>query len=531
MFLNFSKIKLRPDGTPEDATLILQTLTENTIGVIAHAYDVRFSVNLSDLSTVEFTVPYMVDGVVTPLYDQITGYKIVYTEAYGIYVLTRPQISGDGVSETKRVTGYSLEYLREKKRLFLEEGTYNFWDPINRDDTILGRVLEIFSGWSVGYVDPSLTGMYRTFDQYDSDALNFCYKDAMTKFQCVIVFDVYEKTINAYNANESRGNLPIYLSYENLANSVGVTELSDEIVTKLHVCGADDLTIAGVNPAGTDYIIDLSFFIERGDLDFTIGGSSRTLAKVYQDWQRELLNYQEYYTGLVSARVSCMSEKLAYDVQMTELRGELETIKTQQNVSIQAYAMETTDTGKQNREQELADLKAQMTAKQAEIDALQAKIDALILSYDGYSADILAVNNALAIEHYFTDEELLALKEYLIEDDLQEETFVASSVDASASGAVSSIVGTMDVSGSEIVRIDMGDPYDKSMYTFAGGNITVESASLSSDIIRGTLEVRNENKEFVLSLYLGTVSYSDKSFESGLLTVQGIVTSLNDDIV
>ena len=92
---------------------MLKTLADQTLGVISNACGVRFEINLADLSTIEFTVPYMVDGVVTPLYDQIVGYKVVWTEAYGIYVLTRPQITGDGVKEVKQVTGYSLEYLRE----------------------------------------------------------------------------------------------------------------------------------------------------------------------------------------------------------------------------------------------------------------------------------------------------------------------------------------------------------------------------------------------------------------------------------
>ena len=45
---------------------------------------------------------------------------------------------------------YQSETL-ESKKLFLEEGTFNFWNPGSQTDTVLGRILEVAIGWSVGY--------------------------------------------------------------------------------------------------------------------------------------------------------------------------------------------------------------------------------------------------------------------------------------------------------------------------------------------------------------------------------------------
>ena len=86
----------------------------------------------------------------------------------------KPSIKGDGLEEIKSVTGYSIEKELEGKKFFLEEGTFNFWNPADPDDTVLGRALEVCPGWSVGYVAPSLIGRYRTFDQYD--LVLFCYE-------------------------------------------------------------------------------------------------------------------------------------------------------------------------------------------------------------------------------------------------------------------------------------------------------------------------------------------------------------------
>ena len=97
----------------------------------------EFELNYAAVSRVEFDVPRDSDGKINPLYQKLTSYKMLFTKELGIYILQRPTTSGDGVSEVKHITGYSIEQIFEKKMLFLEEGTYNFWNPVTPDDTIL----------------------------------------------------------------------------------------------------------------------------------------------------------------------------------------------------------------------------------------------------------------------------------------------------------------------------------------------------------------------------------------------------------
>lgn len=236
MYLDYSKINSERKKQP---MLRLRTLAGTELGPIPFVHDLSFKINYADVSEIEFTIPYMVDGKLNPMYGAVTGYKVVYTDTLGIYILTSPQKSGDGVGEEKTLRGYSLEQHFQTKKLYLEEGTYNFWNPANRTDTILERILELDPTWKIGYVAPRLIGCYRTFDEYDNDALSFCYGDAMEKYRCSFVFDVYTKTINVYDADDEAEILPIYLSYKNLVDTVGVDEISDEFATKLCVYGSD----------------------------------------------------------------------------------------------------------------------------------------------------------------------------------------------------------------------------------------------------------------------------------------------------
>lgn len=140
----------------------------------------------------------ILDGEKNWIYDELVGYKVIYTEHYGIYVVMNPTTSADGISDVKHVQCYSLEKVLDTKKFFLEDGddgsTFKFFNQTNHNDpdTIIGRVLEVADGWHMGYVAPSVAQRYRTFDGYDDYLMSFLYGDCQDKFRCVFVFDPYE---------------------------------------------------------------------------------------------------------------------------------------------------------------------------------------------------------------------------------------------------------------------------------------------------------------------------------------------------
>ena len=524
MYLDYSKLEASQIKQP---TLRLQTLAGKELGVIPWVSNLNFELNYADVSRVEFDVPRHSDGKINPVYRLLTSYKMLFTEQLGIYILQRPATSGDGVSEVKHITGYSIEQLFEKKKLYLEEGTYNFWNPVQPEDTILGRILELDTTWSIGYVDPKLIGCYRTFDEYDSDALSFCYGSAMEKYNCTIVFDVYARTISAYDAGKSRGTVPIYLSYQNLVDAVDLEELTDDMVTKLHLYGSDDLSIRDVNPIGTDYMVNLSYFISNGDFDVIAEGSTVTLAERVKSWNAAIKSNQTHYTNLVAARASRTAQRLAEEVTLASLKGDLEVLTTQQSVIIQTMALESTAAGKTSQQQQLTEINEKISAKNSEIEAQETVIANLQAEIDRYTTDIQGVVEQLSISKYFTKAEQKILNHYLIEGEAAEETFVATDVDTSASGAISTLQGEVTLTGADIAQASLNG---KSMYAIAGGVLKIASAKLTADIVRGTLEVNPSTNEYVLTVYMGSTTFDEHSFPSGLVTASGILSQFSSDI-
>ena len=522
MYLSYADI----DATKREQPMLrLQTLAGKELGPIQYAHDVSFTVNLADLSEFEFTIPYYVNGAVNPCYDNVVTWKQIYTDNFGKYIITNTQKTGDGISEEKTVTGYSLEKSFAFKNLYLEEGTYNFWNPVTPDDTILGRILELDTRWSVGSVDSRLIGCYRTFDEYNDNALDFCYSDAPEKYLCAFVFDVYNMTINVLDTSETPDTLPIYITYDNLVEETQVEEIVDDFCTKLHVYGADDLSIRAVNPIGSDYIINLDYFIANGDLDITASDSTETLATRVTAWQTEIAANQTYYTSLISLQSSITAQKLTIAAEITDLEGELATYESQQSVTIQALALETTDDGVEYQEELLAEIKANIDVVEAEIEELEAEYEALTEEYTEYTEAISEITSELSYSSYFTEGEQELLTPFLIEGNVTEETFVATSVESSVDSETSDFSGNIVIEDSTIYMVEVS-AFDKTVYTLTDGTITV--GDNTAEIIRGSLIVTGDDA--VLTAYLGTITYDGADYSSGMITMSGAASVASSDI-
>lgn len=533
MYLDYAKIEGRCGEPP---VLRLQTLSGKTLGALSYVHNLKFEINYSELSTIEFDIPYMVDGEVNPLYRMVESYKVIYTEDHGIYVLLSPTISGEGVKEVKSCRGYSIESQFECKKLFIAEGTYDFWNPAHPDNTILGFTLSLDTDWKAGYIDPKLIGCYRTFDEYNSDALGFLYGTAAEKYNCIIVADVYAKTINAYHTTTSRGSLPIYLDYNNLVENVKVEELSDDMVTKLYPYGADGLNIINANPAGSQYIVDLSYFLASGDLDVTVSG--RVLSDRFKKWQKDILDAQDGYMRLVVMRDTKTALSIAADAELADLNGELEALKQEQSAAIHAISLEKEGTDPYEAAVAvLGDVNKKIEEKNKEIAEKTEERDGLLAEVDGYKEQILALCKPLTYGEYFTEDERRILNRFMIEGDIVDETFVATSVDAGFTPVSSAVNNSVVIHDAvcALVESDSDDaPY---FYRINGGEISIaaikrgdEDYAFSTEIVSGILQ--SLGNEYVLSIQASQIKIGEETYASGLLTLTGThsgITFTSDD--
>lgn len=531
MYLDYSKLEFDAYGRPEVPELMLQTLNERSIGLLSGVNNLKFNIKLSEPSEISFDIPSVVKGKPNPLYHKVEGRKLIYTKNYGVYVTMKPSKSSDGISDIKSVKGYSIEKRLEDKRFFLEEGTFNFYSPMSGADTVLSRILEIAKGWKIGYVSATLWNRYRTFDQYDDYLLSFIYNTAPEKYRCVFVFDPYEKTINVYDADEERTALPIYLDFDNLLEEIEVEELSDELVTALRPYGADELDIRSVNPTGSNWIYNIDHFVSNGDIP-------ESIAAKWSKWQKAVDSQRSAYSGYCALRASATSRLLTLKAELTDLKGELTNLTNQQSVIIQAIAMETTEKGKETQQTNLATVNDKISAQTALVEAKEVEIAEAEGTVNSYAVKTNSIAESLNIETYFSEDELNILREYFVEQDVTESTFVATDLNTVTSGQTAyiepSAKGTMlyfykkgaedDVEAGKIELVDLPDDVDREMFTISGCTFRIyncDKVELSCDVVKGVLDRKTGSNEFVLSIYASNIQLGDARLSSGLITFAG----------
>lgn len=145
---------------------------------------------------------------------------------------------------------------------------------------------------------------------------------------------------------------------------------------------------------------------------------------------------------------------------------------------------------------------------------------------------IKAVVDTLAVKNYFTENEYFQLSHYFIEQDITENSFVATSVDTSISGQSIQIpFQSVFISGSNISMVELADFPGKKMYLITGGHFYMgrTGKELYGDIIRGTLEIKAAGGG-IMSLYAGKHEIVGQSSPSGMLTMtwQGTGNIISD---
>ena len=185
-----------------------------------------------------------------------------YTKSYGsetngyMYKLTEVKDSG--------------EFDELKNNLYIEAWpNVQFYNETNKQLSLLHLIFKKIPEWNIGQVDSSLWKQERKFEEDRVPIYDFLMNDICDKFKCVIEWDTVNMTVNFYEEQEddiaddskiqTRFNTNVFISRDNLANSINIKYSTDDIKTKLKVVGENDLDIREVN-LGQNYIMNLDYY-------------------------------------------------------------------------------------------------------------------------------------------------------------------------------------------------------------------------------------------------------------------------------
>lgn len=235
-----------------------------------------------------------------PLYDKVEALRLIYVVGFGYYQIQESNIVLDAIGEYKSISAYSLEYALCNRYLdnFMinlgVDGSIDGVKLLNQADishSLIHLVLEKMPDWSVGHVDMSIQDKQRSFEVDHQAIYDFMLNDMCDTFGCVFEFDTTNNTINIYDEETYSLDSNIYVSMDTIASSVEISYNADDIITRLYVYGADDISIREVN-LGLDYITNISYYCSPDWL-------GEELYNAYTDYCKLVDSYREQFSELM----------------------------------------------------------------------------------------------------------------------------------------------------------------------------------------------------------------------------------------
>lgn len=223
------------------------------------------------------TIYEKMNDVVNPYYDRIIKNKLLHIDGFGYFVIQDYEEAYEDKVHNKTITAYSAEYILNSKGVNLifvttagnindtssttvVTSNYFFYRAQQPEKSLLHQLIKVVPLWSIGYVSPSLMTKSRSFSETDKGLYGFLTNEVSQSYEALFVFDNENFTINAYDTTEIIKNTNIMLSFDNLIKNATVSELSDDVYTVINVSGAENLTIAKINPNGTKKLFCLDYY-------------------------------------------------------------------------------------------------------------------------------------------------------------------------------------------------------------------------------------------------------------------------------
>lgn len=402
MIINFNKF-----SQAEKPIIILCNPNKEELYSLGSAYNINLKLKFNALSELTFDIPEKTnDGTIIESYSFVEAKRIIYIKDIGYFLIISTDESLSGMTNTKTITCQSLESELVYKKLTQFGGTYQFWNPISPQNSLLGQLQLLIPTWSIGYVDGDLLPLYRTFSITDKTIYDFLMNDIATAYQCVFTFDTINKLINAYSTNNATTNTDIFLSFDNLLKSGKLSQLTDEIVTALYVYGDSTLDIHNVNPLGTNTIYNFDYYKN-------INWMSQGLIDAITTWENLVSSNQPTFSNLLTQLLDANDLLITLQGDLVGLNGQMDSLIGIQKVRIQQGLS-------------YADINSQIAALQLLINAKTSSITAQENLINNINTNLTDINNLVAFSNSFSPSQLLELDTFIIQNTYQNKNFIVT---------------------------------------------------------------------------------------------------------
>lgn len=397
--------------TKPEIYLCRPNLKRTTIAHLKEVDNLRQKLSKGNINDLSFTLPLFVDDygelIKNKHVDMIKERLLIrfekgnYKEYYIIDKI--PKVSND--ADSVSVQCFSLGYELATKDIRDYEVTSYTLSQIAHD--MLKESI-----WTVGYVDPMFDLKYRSFD-FSGTVLDSIFKIATT-FQALPIWDTINRTISFYNPDTYGMNKGFKTSQGKLMEGLDYELNLDEFCTRLKVFGKDGMSFQSVNPLGSNFIQDFSYFMYPFEQDNS-GKVLKHSPYMEDDLCKAIIKYSALVNSKETDYSALLNQKKSKEEILTTKNNELASLKTELAI-IEDNLATANATG-----QPTSSLITQKNNKTTQINNKQGEVNSVAAEIVVIDNNIANLNNLLKIENNFTSDQLKELNQFIIVKEITED--------------------------------------------------------------------------------------------------------------
>lgn len=364
------------------------------------------------------------------LYKSLQNRRLIFVEDIGFFAITNIDDGFDGEIHYKDVSAKSIDAEISQKMIpYIPNGTYRFLtDEAKNNKGIFEMIVETLPLWSIGEVDETVANKWRTFEDVDTslNCHSFLLENIQEAFECIIIFDCAKRVINVYDQDKYVKQTDIHITKHDLINSLNVTENADDLYTAISVLGGENISIAALNPLGTNVIYNFDYY-----LDWMTPGLSEKVKKWQTSVDEQTSDYYtlnvRYYEQLEKANTLNLQIKaLETQIKMYE-RCRDNIVAEGGTTLVDDYNTIIVENGgtaisiSEEIEETLASIDNLIAECESKQENTVTELDRVNVLLVIYQEDIAKIRNELAITSYFTEDEQGELSHYIFEGSYTDE--------------------------------------------------------------------------------------------------------------
>lgn len=492
-------------------------LMTNVVGCLSDTTDEELVLNFNAVSELNFRA-YRIrrddsndNAYSFAMYNALKNRRLIFMEDIGFFVITSVSDGYENGYQYKDIRAESCETeIAQKTLTYIEDGTYLFTNLIE-------KIVATLPAWTVGYIDAEVADKHRTFTDISTElnTLAFLQDNIQDAYECICLFDIINRRINIYDQNSYVKETNIHITKEDVINSIDISETSDDLYTAISVSGDNNLTIASVNPLGTNVIYNFDYYLDW---------MSPTLKDKVESWIDLMDTRRDEYYGInleyynsLTTRFDLQSDLAQYETQITMYRRCRENVVANGDTSdVAEYSEAAVESGGINIsigkeiDETIAELDNLIAIAQNRYDSTQEALNEVNHKIESLMTSIQEIQAEVSINNYFTQSEYNELYNYIYEGAYNDE-YITITDSMTYSEKFEQMKTLYDRAVTQLERISQ--PTQEFSIDVENFLFAKEFESVSDQLETGCLINAELEDGDIASLFLSTitVNYDDRS--------------------